>query len=459
MDRLAQMHPRNIPPEVSSPLPALREGAAAIVRALRRAGHEAYWVGGCVRDLIRGIPPADFDIATSATPDEVEGLFPRTVPVGASFGVILVVEDGRPFEVATFRTEGGYADGRRPDTVRFAGAEEDVRRRDFTINGLLMDPETGGVIDRVGGQADLAARLIRTIGDPEARFGEDRLRMLRAVRFAANLDFVLEAETQAAIVRHAPVIAAVSAERIRGELTRILTEGGARRGMELLAATGLLRVILPEVQALRGVDQPPRFHPEGDVWVHTLRMLELLSEAPPADSRLAWAVLLHDAGKAVTRSEDERGVHFYGHVGEGVRIAADVLRRLRFSRTETEAVLDLVGGHMQFMHVREMRPNRLKRLLRGELFDLHLELHRLDCLGSQGMLDHYDFCVQKRAELDDAVLRPPRLITGRDLIGMGFVPGPRFSEILKAVEDAQLDGEIETPEDARRFVAERWLEN
>ncbi|HQN26648.1 MAG TPA: CCA tRNA nucleotidyltransferase, partial [Syntrophales bacterium] len=238
MDRLAQMHPRNIPPEVSSPLPALREGAAAIVRALRRAGHEAYWVGGCVRDLIRGIPPADFDIATSATPDEVEGLFPRTVPVGASFGVILVVEDGRPFEVATFRTEGGYADGRRPDTVRFAGAEEDVRRRDFTINGLLMDPETGGVIDRVGGEADLAARLIRTIGDPEARFGEDRLRMLRAVRFAANLDFVLEAETQAAIVRHAPVIAAVSAERIRGELTRILTEGGARRGMELLAATG-----------------------------------------------------------------------------------------------------------------------------------------------------------------------------------------------------------------------------
>jgi len=435
----------------------LREAAADIVRALRRAGHEAYWVGGCVRDILRGVPPVDYDIVTSATPDEVRGLFRRTIPVGASFGVVLVVEGGLPFEVATFRTEDGYSDGRRPDAIRFAGAEEDVRRRDFTINGLLMDPDSGEVIDRVGGREDLAARLIRTIGEPDARFREDRLRMLRAIRFAANLGFSVEAETQAAIVRQAPAIPAVSAERIRGELTRILTEGGARRGMELLAETGLLALILPEVQALRGVEQPPRFHPEGDVWVHTLIMLELLSEASPADPRLAWAVLLHDVGKAVTRSEDDRGVHFYGHVREGVRIAEGVLNRLRFSRADLEAVLDLIDGHMHFMHVREMRPGRLKRLLGRARFDLHLELHRLDCLGSHGMLDHYEFCVQKRTEFDDVALHPPRLLTGRDLIGMGFSPGPRFGEILKAVEEAQLEGEIATPEDARRFVTERWL--
>jgi len=456
--------------------------AIAVVRRLRAEGHEAFLVGGCVRDIIRGVTPQDFDIVTAARPEQVRALFTRTVPVGARFGVVLVIEGGRPYEVATFRVEAGYDDGRRPSRVAFATAEEDVRRRDFTVNGLLMDPETERIIDYVDGRRDIERRLIRTIGNPVERFAEDHLRMLRAVRFTAALGFTIDPETLAAIRRQAPAVRRISAERIREELNRILTSGGAREGMELLAESGLLQEILPEVLALRGVDQPPAFHPEGDVWEHTLRMLALLHEEegkigtapyffmrnrelslffPPGKDggdalRLAWAVVLHDTGKAVTRSENATGTHFYGHVQRGEEIAAEILRRLRFSREETETILALVRGHMLFMNVQEMRPNRLKRFLRQPDFLLHLELHRLDCLGSHGLLEHHEFCLRKLGEYSTEELRPSPLLTGQDLIGMGYAPGPVFREILRAVEDAQLSGEVADAEGARCLVLKRW---
>jgi len=440
-----------------SPTSASPEVATAIVRRLREAGHEAYWVGGCVRDLLRGVAPGDYDIATSARPAEVGALFPRTIPVGISFGVMLVVEDGCPYEVATYRRDELYEDGRRPSRIRFADARQDVERRDFTINGLLMDPLSGAVIDYVEGKRDIESRVIRTIGAPDARFSEDYLRMLRAVRFAATLNFDIDPATETAISRHANKIGRISAERIRDELTGLLTRGGARRGLEILAATGLLRELLPEVETLRDVLQPVRFHPEGDVWEHTLRMLELLplGIAGETEGRLAWAVLLHDIGKTGTRSEDELGVHFYGHVRRSREMAEAILRRLRFGNADLEVILALVEGHMQFMHVSDMRPNRLKRFLRMPHFDIHLELHRLDCLGSHGLMDNHDYCLAKLAEMDGEQLHPPRLLNGRDLIAMGFAPGPRMGEILRAVEDAQLDGEIKTADEARSFVR-RW---
>ncbi|MBN1615435.1 MAG: HD domain-containing protein [Deltaproteobacteria bacterium] len=435
------------------------EAARDIVRRLREAGHEAFWVGGCVRDLLRGVTPGDYDIATSARPEEVGALFPRTIPIGAAFGVMLVVRDGRPYEVATYRRDEAYADGRRPSKVLFADARQDVERRDFTINGMLMDPISGAVIDYVGGRQDLEHCLIRTIGDPDRRFSEDYLRLLRACRFAASLNFSIDPETEAAIKRQASRIGRISAERIREELTGLLTRGGARRGFELLAATGLLHELLPEVEALRGVQQPARFHPEGDVWEHTLRMLALLplDEGRRADACLAWAVLLHDIGKAVTRSEDDTGVHFYGHVRQSTHMSEAILRRLRFSRADADLILALVRDHMHFMHVRDMRPNRLKRFLRQPRFDLHLALHRLDCLGSHGLLDNHEYCLARLAELDKEQLHPSRLLSGRDLIAMGFEPGPLFGEILRAVEDAQLDGAVSTAADARRFVRQRFL--
>ncbi|OIP88832.1 MAG: phosphohydrolase [Syntrophobacterales bacterium CG03_land_8_20_14_0_80_58_14] len=442
---------------MQDPIDRQRDYAADIVRRLREAGHEAFWVGGCVRDLIRDVAPEDYDIVTSARPEEVRGLFSRTIPVGERFGICLVVEGGAPFEVAAFRTEADYDDGRHPSRVAFGTAKEDVRRRDFTINGLLMDPETGRITDHVGGLRDIEQRIIRTIGDPEERFAEDHLRMLRAVRFAATLGFEIEPMTFAAVRRQAAMITRISAERIRDELSRLLTGGAARRGLELLSESGLLGEILPEVHALQGVEQPPLFHPEGDVWAHTLRMVALLPRPDgKADPRLAWAVLLHDVGKGVTRSEDAAGTHFYGHVQRGEEITAAILRRLRFSREEMETILALVRGHMLFMNVREMRPNRLKRLLRTPDFALHLELHRLDCLGSHGLLDHYTFCKQKLEEYPEEELRPPRLLTGRDLIGMGFAPGPVFKEILRAVEDAQLGGEIPDAAAAGDLVRMRW---
>ncbi len=437
------------------------ETAAGVVKKLKKAGHEAYFVGGSVRDLLRGLEPAEFDIVTSATPREVRALFDHTVAVGEKFGVILVIEEGLSYEVATYRIDRAYADGRRPSRVEFAAlAEEDVKRRDFTINGLLMDPETCLVFDYVGGVEDLKKRIIRTIGNPEERFAEDHLRMLRAIRLAANLGFEVEPATFAAIKRNAKAIRRISAERIRNEITRTITRGGARRGMELLSDSGLLAEVLPEVEALRGVDQPERFHPEGDVWEHTLRLLEMLPgrEDRETDPRLAWGALLHDVGKPLTRSEDARGIHFYGHSKKGEEIAEAVMQRLRFSRSDIETVVAMIRHHMLFINVTDMRPNRLKRFLRMPDFDLHLELHRLDSLASHGNLENYEFCRKKLAEFASEDLRPPPLITGKDLIALGFEPGPLFKEIKRYVEDAQLDGEISTPEEAQRIVLEKWGE-
>ena len=435
-----------------------RDIAAGIVGQLRNADHEAYFVGGCVRDFLMGRTPGDYDVVTSAKPDEVLQLFPVTVPVGVRFGVVLVVEDGKPYEVATYRTESDYADGRRPSKVAFASLQEDVRRRDFTINGLAMDPDTGKVLDYVGGTADIQKKIIRTIGPPEERFAEDHLRMLRAVRFAANLGFSLDADTLSAIQYYVSAIHKISAERIREELTKLLMRPGARRGLELLSEAGLLGELLPEIEALRGIEQPPAFHPEGDVWAHILCMLDVLHGEGKAgvDHRLAWAAVLHDIGKAVTRVEDDKGVHFYGHVEQGVRMAEDIMRRLKFSGADSETVLALIRNHMRFMHVQQMRPSTLKRFLRIPDFDLHLALHRLDCLGSHALLDHYDFCLEALASLSREALHPPRLLSGHDLMAMGLRAGPMFTEILRSLEDAQLNGDISTPQDARRWVMDKW---
>lgn len=435
-----------------------RGHAREVVHRLRESGHEAYFVGGCVRDFILGHASSDYDIVTSALPDQVTNLFSHTISVGAKFGVIAVVLNGHPYEVATFRSDDVYEDGRHPSQVRFSSAKEDVFRRDFTINGLLMDPDTGAIIDYVNGRSDIDHRIIRTIGDPDKRFGEDYLRMLRAIRFAANLNFRIEPATLEAIRGNISRINRISAERIREELNKILTRGGARRGFELMMQTDLLKEILPEVDKLKGVEQPPLFHPEGDVWRHTLNMLERLPVDGETENNicLAWGVLLHDVGKAVTRNEDEKGIHFYGHVQKGEEIAEDIMQRLRFSRVQKETVLHLIRQHMVFMNVRKMRPGRLKRFLRMPDFDLHLELHRLDCLASHGMMDNYEFCREQMQILALDDLHPPRLLTGNDLIAMGFTPGKIIKDILLAVEEEQLEGRIQSPEQAKIYVSTRW---
>ena len=436
-----------------------RQHAEEIVRRLKQSGYEAYFVGGCVRDFIRGVIPGDYDIVTSARPEQVLAMFDHTVAIGAKFGVVAVIADGHPYEVATFRSDDVYEDGRRPTQVYFSSAKEDVFRRDFTVNGLLMDPETDKIVDYVNGRADIEKKIIRTIGDSDSRFNEDFLRMLRAVRFAANLGFAVDSATQNAIERNAAKIKQISAERVQEELGKILTRGGARRGFELMIDTGILREILPEIDKLRGVEQPPRFHPEGDVWQHTLMMLDLLPEAGETGENLclAWGALLHDVGKAVTRSEDENGVHFYGHVKQGEEIADDIMQRLKFSRAQRETVLNLIHCHMVFMNVQKMRPGRLKRFLRMPDFNLHLELHRLDCLASHGMLDNYEFCRDQLQHLAQDDLHPPRLITGDDLIALGFAPGKIIGEMLRVLEDEQLESRITTQEEARDYVLANWM--
>lgn len=435
-----------------------RHKAEQIISRLKQAGFEAYFVGGCVRDFVRGVTPGDYDIVTSALPGQVSNLFERTVDVGAKFGVVVVIADGHPYEVATFRSDDVYEDGRRPSQVHFSSAREDVERRDFTINGLLMDATTGEILDYVDGRADIEKKIIRTIGDPAVRFNEDYLRMLRAIRFAANLDFALDGATREAIAQNAVQINKISAERVQEELNKILTRGGARRGLEIMADTGILKQILPEVDRMRGVAQPPRFHPEGDVWQHTLIMLDILSteNKSEADRALAWGALLHDVGKPVTRTEDENGVHFYGHVKLGGPIADDLMRRLRFSRTHRETVLDLIHQHMVFMNVQKMRKARLKRFLRMPDFNLHLQLHRLDCLASHGMLDNYEFCLEQLQNSEHEDLHPPRLLTGDDLLAMGFAPGKLIGEVLRALEEEQLENRVHSKEDAAAFVRTHW---
>jgi poly(A) polymerase len=435
-----------------------RKQAEEIVLRLKKAGHEAYFVGGCVRDFVMGVVPDDYDIVTSALPDQVVALFERTVAIGAKFGVIAVIVEGHPFEVATFRSEDVYIDGRRPSQVHFTCAKEDVFRRDFTVNGLLMDPVTGEITDYVDGLADIEKKIIRTIGDSDQRFQEDHLRMLRAIRFTANLNFNLDSSTQEAIAKNVAEIKTISAERLQDELTKLLSRGGARIGLELMVQTGMLREILPEVDGMQGVEQPPRFHPEGDVWKHTLMMMEILSEEKRsrANPVLAWGTLLHDVGKTASRSEDENGVHFYGHVQHGEKIADEIMQRLKFSRAQREAVLNLIAQHMNFMNVQKMRPARLKRFLRMPDFDLHLELHRLDCLASHGMLDNYEFCHNQLENLTVEELHPPRLLTGDDLIALGFPPGKIIGEIIRALEDEQMEGRIISRDEAKIFVEDNW---
>jgi poly(A) polymerase len=434
-----------------------RQNALAIVERLRAAGHQAYWAGGCVRDLVMGREPKDYDVATDALPDAVARLFPGSLMVGAQFGVVMVTGDVGPTEVATFRSDGLYLDGRHPSQVRYAKTpEEDVRRRDFTINGLLYDPVKDQVLDFVGGQDDIRARRLQTIGEPAARFSEDRLRMLRAVRFAARFDFVLDPATAHAIRELAPAIHEVSAERIRDEILKILTEGAARRGFELLDDTGLLRQVLPEVKALQGVAQPPEFHPEGDVWTHTLMMLEGLGKSSqPVTPTLALGVLLHDIGKPATFRVRER-IRFDGHVEVGIRIAENICRRLKLSSRETERVAELVGQHMRFKDFARMRRSTQLKFLALDGFAEHLELHRLDCLASHGNLDVYQAARQMMLETPAEVVRPEPLVNGHDLIALGYQPGPRFKEILDAVRDAQLEGQITTHEEALALAQEKW---
>lgn len=427
--------------------------AGEIIKRLRKEGHEAYLAGGCVRDMLLGRDPRDYDVATGALPEQVLEYFPNSVAVGAKFGVILVLGDEAKVEVATFRCDHDYLDGRRPESVSFTRSpRQDVERRDFTINGMLFDPIEKRYLDYVGGRADLEAGVVRAIGKPQERFAEDRLRMLRAIRFAARLGFTIEEETQRSIEKQAAEIQEISAERIRNELNCILTEGGARRGFELLDETGLLDVVLPEVAAMKGVPQPPRFHPEGDVWLHTLLMLgQMAGPSVP----LAWGVLLHDVGKPPTLRFAER-IRFDGHVEVGVRIAEQILARLRFSHGDRDQVAALVANHMRFMNVTDMRSSTLKRFMRIEKFQEHLELHRLDCRGSHGSLDNYEFVLRKLNETPAEDLRPARLLTGGDLIAAGYRPGPVFKEILSRVEDAQLEGAFQTKESALAFVRKRY---
>ena len=448
------------------------EAALAITRRLRELGHTAYFAGGCVRDLLLGVDPHDFDVATSATPDRVQGAFPRTEPVGAHFGVVLVIEivdsERTATEVATFRNDGAYSDGRRPDAVRFSlDPREDVLRRDFTINGLLLDViayEEGDrlhdcIHDFVGGQLDLEHKLVRAIGSAATRFAEDKLRMLRAIRFAARLDFALEHRTMAAIQTQAASIEQVSAERVRDELTKILTEGAARRGFELLDESGLLIQVLPEVTRMKGVEQPPQYHPEGDVWIHTLMLLEHLPKN--ASPTLAWGMLLHDIGKPATFTPPDPAkpgdrIRFNGHVDIGVAIARTILTRLRFSNDDAEQILALVKHHMQFGDVTKMKQSTLKRFLRLPKFDEHLALHRADSLSSHGELGMYGFAKQHLEELGEEQIKPKLLLDGEGLIAAGYKPGPRFREMLDVAEDAQLEGVVSTPEAALRFVEDRF---
>lgn len=429
------------------------ELARQVVEKLRRAGHSAWLVGGCVRDRLLGREAEDYDVATGARPERILELFPRSGVVGAHFGVVLVRADGCEVEVATFRSDRAYSDGRHPDAVEFeTDPRMDALRRDFTVNALFQDPETGEVLDFVGGLADLERRVIRAIGDPEARFTEDRLRLLRAVRFAARLGFEIEPRTMEAIKRAHALITTVSAERIRDELVRILTEGGARRGFELLDETGLLGVLLPEVAAMKGVEQPPQYHPEGDVWTHTLLLLERL-ERPSVT--LALGALLHDVGKPVTFRVAER-IRFDGHAEAGVEIARRILERLRFSNHETAQVLALVANHMRFKDAANMRPSTLKKFMRLPRFEEHLELHRLDRLASNRRLETWEMVKSRYELMPPEELRPQPLIGGDDLIQAGYKPGPCFSRMLAAVEDAQLEGRITTREEALDLVRNQF---
>jgi poly(A) polymerase len=429
-----------------------KQHALQVIQTLHQAGFLAFLVGGCVRDLLLNREPADYDVTTDALPEDVMRIFPKTYGVGAQFGVVLVaVGENETVEVATFRNDIGYSDGRHPDEVRFSKTpQEDVQRRDFTINGLLLDPLTNEVLDYVGGQKDLEAGIIRTIGDPEKRFGEDKLRMLRAVRFASRFGYILEMGTMNAIQKLAPQVSQVSAERVRDELTKMLTEGKARLAFFMLYASKLLQQVLPEIAAMKGVEQPPEFHPEGDVFIHTLLLLDNLPH--PCTPTLAWGALLHDVGKPATFRKAPDRIRFDNHVDVGVKIAEGICQRLRFSNEDTEQIIALVDNHMRFMDAMRMNESTLKKFMRMPKFEEHLELHRLDCLASNGQLGSYDFVKQKLESIPPGVMRPAPLVTGDQLIAAGYNPGPQFKAILAAIEDAQLENRLTNHEEAMAFI-------
>jgi len=429
--------------------------ARDLAQRLRNAGHVAYFAGGCVRDFLRGEIPKDIDIATDARPEAVQKIFPRTYAVGAHFGVIVVLDNNFQFEIATFRSDGAYLDGRRPVEVHFATAKEDAARRDFTINGMFFDPEKNEVIDFVDGRADLERKLIRAIGDPAQRFAEDRLRMLRAVRFATVLDFEIETATWTAAVAHASSISEISAERIREELVRIFLSPNRTRGWDLLDTSGLMRMVLPELEAMKGCEQPPQFHPEGDVFKHTRIMLEMLPR--DASLPLVFSVLFHDIGKPPTSSVDEEGrIRFNGHDRVGAEMTEAVMERLRFSRAEIDATVEAVRQHMVFKDAPNMRVAKLKRFMARPTFEDELELHRVDCQSSHGMMDNYEFLQQKKTEFANEPIIPPPLLRGEDLIALGLKPGPRFGEILEAVETRQLEGALKSREEALAWVKSEY---
>ncbi len=450
--------------------------AETLVARLQAAGFAAFWVGGCVRDFLLGGEPHDFDIATDAKPEQVEKLFRKTIPVGKQFGVIVVVEGGQEFQIATFRAEADYQDGRRPESVQFANAEADAIRRDFTVNGLFYDPLTKKIHDWVGGEKDLRAKIIRTIGVAEERFGEDHLRMLRAVRFAARLGFEIETKTFEAIQSLAPKIKIISAERIREELMKLFapTSGEttaltpalspweraatlthyspADRGLVLLRESGLLEHVLPELAATAACEQSPDYHPEGSVFNHIGLMLQQMPAG--ADELLPWTVLLHDIAKPVTAERDAASgkIHFYGHEKVGAEMADDILRRLKFPNREREIIVECVRHHMQFKDVRQMRKATLRRLLLRETFPLELELHRLDCLGSNGNLEHYNFLVEQAAEFKKLPEIIPPLLNGNDLLALGVAPGKKIGELLHEIRERQLADELKTADEARAWV-------
>ena len=431
--------------------------ARKIVRRLQEAGHEAVYAGGCVRDMLRGVTPHDYDVATSARPEAVQALFRRTVAVGAQFGVISVLENGAEFQVATFRSDGDYVDGRHPESVHFSSAEEDARRRDFTINGLFYDPVQGALRDFVGGQVDLAAGVLRAIGNPEERFAEDRLRMLRAVRFATVLGFEIESGTWEAVRQHAAAIREVSAERIREELLKTLHSPNRVRGLDLLDSSGLLREILPEMEALKGCEQPPQFHPEGDVWVHTRLMLSML--APEVSTPLLFSVLLHDIAKPATYSLDpaEGRIRFSGHEKLGAEMSETILSRLRFPRKDIDATVEAVANHMAFKDVQKMRVSRLKRFLARPTITDELQLHRVDCASSNGDLSNYEFLNAKIEAFSQEAhpLIPPPLVSGRDLLELGMRPGQEFKVLLEEIQSRQLEGTLATREEALEWLRTR----
>ncbi|PYJ40700.1 MAG: phosphohydrolase [Verrucomicrobia bacterium] len=433
----------------------MEQTAREICSRLRGSGHIAYFAGGCVRDMVRGCAPKDIDIVTDARPEQVQKIFLRTHAVGAHFGVIIVVENEFQFEVATFRSDDAYLDGRRPATVHFSSPEEDAQRRDFTVNGMFFDPENNTVIDFVGGRADLEAKLIRAIGQPAQRFSEDRLRLLRAVRFATTLDFQIEQKTWDALVANAPAITQISAERIRDELVRIFLSPHRLRGWDLLDASGLLRAIIPEIESMKGCAQPPQFHPEGDVFQHTRLMLELLPEK--VSLPLVFSVLLHDVAKPPTASVDETGrIRFNAHDRVGAEMTEQIMERLRFSRAEIDATVEMVRQHMVFKDVPRMRVAKLKRFMARPTFEEELELHRVDCASSHAMLDNYDFLVRKKEEFANQPIIPPPLVTGDDLVALGMKPGPKFGEILEAVETRQLEGTLKSREEALDWLKHEY---